>query len=89
MEDKSLVGNVTVVKKVGDYFDCSFLCLEYGPFTYLSFNFGRNNNNGYHSCEISNSERYHEPHKIQERPGFDYYGTTYEVSLDPIYKFPL
>lgn len=83
-EDKSLVGNVTVVKKVKDYFDCPFLCLQYGPFTCLSFNFGRNNYHGYHSCEISNSERYYEPHKIQERLGFDYYGTTYEVSWDPI-----
>lgn len=80
----ALVRNVTVVKKVEDYFDCSFLCLEYGPFTCLSFNFGRNNYHGYHSCEISNSERYYEPHKIQERLGFDYYGTTYEVSWDPI-----
>ena len=72
--DKSLLGNVTATKEVQDFLDCSFLCLQYGPFACLSFNFGRNGENGYHSCELSNSERYLEPHKIHDRPGVDYYG---------------
>ncbi|KAJ7371435.1 Hyaluronan and proteoglycan link protein 2, partial [Desmophyllum pertusum] len=62
--------------EVQDYFDCSFLCLEHGPSACLSFNVGKTNNNGYYTCELSNSERYLEPHRIQERASYDYYGMT-------------
>ena len=80
MPNKSLLGNVTETQKVQGYFDCSFLCLEQGPFDCLSFNLGTVNDNGYYTCELSNSERYLEPHKIQQRASYGYYGTTAEVS---------
>lgn len=80
LEGKSLVGNVTAMKKVTDIIDCSFLCLEYGPLACLSFNFEKSNDNGFHSCQISNSERHFEPLKIQDMPTYDYYGTTLKVS---------
>ena len=67
--------------EVQDFLDCSFLCLEHGPFACLSFNVGKTNNNGYYTCELSNSERYLEPHRIQERISYDYYGTTTEVGF--------
>ena len=89
MSNKSLVGNVTERQQVEDYLDCAFLCLEYGPFDCLSFNFGKANDNSYYTCELSNSERYLEPQRIQQRSGNDYYGTTTEVSFQHIsvYKF--
>ena len=81
IKDKSLLGNVTAVREVKSALDCSFTCLQYGPFACLSFNLNtRKNENGFHLCEISNSERYLEPHKVQERPSYDYYGTKIEVS---------
>ena len=80
MEGKSLIGNVTAVRQVTDLLDCSFLCLEFGPDACLSFNFEKSHDNGFHSCELSNSEKYFDPHKIQERATFDYYGTTTKVS---------
>lgn len=80
LEGKALVGNVTTVIQVNDHIDCSFLCLEQGPFECLSFNVGRANNNGCYTCELSNSERHlREPLGIQDRPGYDYYGRTAEV----------
>ena len=79
MEGKSLVGNVTVVRKVKDFFDCSFLCMEFGHEASLSFNLERSNDN-LHTCELSNSEKYLEPQKMQDRSGYDYYGTTFKVS---------
>ncbi|KAJ7371442.1 stabilin 1 [Desmophyllum pertusum] len=75
LEDKSLIGNVTATMQVQDYFDCSFLCLEHGPSACLSFNVGKTNNNGYYTCELSNSERYLEPHRVQLRASYDYYET--------------
>ena len=80
MSNKSLVGNVTETQEVEDFFDCSFLCLEHGPFVCLSFNFGKASDNGYYTCELSNSERYLEPQRIQQQSSYDYYGTTAEVS---------
>ena len=80
MEGKSLTGNMTAVRKVTDLLDCSFLCLEFGPYGCLSFNFEKSDDNSFHSCELSNSEKYFDPHKIQERPTFDYYGTSTRVS---------
>ena len=44
----------------------------------LSFNLERSNNN-IHTCELSSSEKYLEPQKVQERAGYDYYGTEYDV----------
>ncbi|KAL9973607.1 hypothetical protein ACROYT_G020085 [Oculina patagonica] len=84
MSDKSLVGNVTETKKVKDFIGCSFLCLKHGhaPFSCLSFNFGKtSDDNGYYTCELSNSERYLEPDRLQERLNYDYYGTTSESFL--------
>ncbi|KAL9973604.1 hypothetical protein ACROYT_G020081 [Oculina patagonica] len=66
------------MRKVKDYFDCSFLCLEHGPFACLSFNFGNTEEDGYYTCELSDSERYLEPLRIQQRLSYDYYGTTTE-----------
>ena len=80
LSDKSLVGNVTATWKVKDCFHCAFLCLRRGPFACLSFNLGNNEGNGYHTCELSNSERYLEPLGMQERINFNYYGLTTEVS---------
>lgn len=81
LQDKSLVGNVTAVNEVKDFFDCSFLCLLYGPSACLSFHLNRTlNENGLHFCEISNSERLLEPEKIKKTLHYDYYGTTFEVS---------
>ena len=71
--DSYLVGNTTSTRHVEDYFDCS------EPFACLSFNIARNSDNGYHTCELSSSERYLEPQRIEERLGSDYYGTTTEV----------
>lgn len=90
MPNKSLPGNITETQKVHDYFDCSFLCLGRGPFNCLSFNFGKVNDNGYYTCELSNSERYLEPHKIQQRSSYDYYGTTTQslFSLRPCTSSP-
>ncbi|XP_073254540.1 uncharacterized protein [Porites lutea] len=79
LQSKSLLGNVTIVSHVKDYYDCSFMCVKYGHLTCLSFNFNTTvNEDGFHFCELSNSERYLEPQKTQEMPGNDYYGTTTE-----------
>ena len=86
LADSYLVGNTTSTRHVKDYFDCSFLCLEHEPFACLSFNMARNSDNGYHTCELSSSERYLEPQRIEERLGYDYYGTTTEV-CDTSYLF--
>ena len=81
LEGKSLIGNVTEVRKVRDFFDCSIICMEKGVPACLSFNIGRvTDDNGYCQCELSNSERYMEPERMQARINFDYYGTTTEVS---------
>ena len=81
LQSKSLLGNVTIVSHVKDHYDCSFMCVKYGHLTCLSFNFNTTvNEDGFHFCELSNSERYLEPQKTHEMPGNDYYGTTTEVS---------
>ena len=81
LEGKSLMGNVTEIRKVRDFFDCSFVCMEKGIPACLSFNIGRvSDDNSYYVCELSNSERYMEPERMQERISFDYYGTITEVS---------
>ena len=81
LEGKSLIGNVTEIRKVRDFFDCSFVCMGKGIPACLSFNIGRSaDDNGYYVCEMSNSERYMDPERMQDRISFDYYGTTTEVS---------
>ena len=81
LEGKSLIGNVTEIRKVRDFFDCSFVCMGKGIPACLSFNIGRSaDDNGYYVCEMSNSERYVDPERMQDRISFDYYGTTTEVS---------
>ena len=83
VDRKSLIGSVTAVIEVKDSFDCSYLCIKYGPVSCLSFNLERSNNS-IHTCELSSSEKYLEPHKVQERTGYDYYGTEYDVGSGPI-----
>ena len=78
VDGKSLIGSVTAVMEVKDSFDCSYLCMKYGPVACLSFNLERSNNS-IHNCELSSSEKYLEPQKVQERTGYDYYGTEYDV----------
>ena len=39
----------------------------------------RNSDNGYHTYQLSSSERYLEPQRTEERVGYDYYGMTTEV----------
>ena len=39
----------------------------------------RGSDNGYHTCELSSLERYLVPERMEERLGYDYYGTTTEV----------
>ena len=78
IEGKSLLGNVTAVTKVKDFFRCCFLCMEYGPVACLSFNLERSNNS-IHTCELSSSEKYLEPQKMQRRLDYDYYGTEFKV----------
>ena len=78
IEGKSLLGNVTAVTKVKDFFRCCFLCMQYGPVACLSFNLERNNNS-IHTCELSSSEKYLEPQKMQRRLDYDYYGTEFQV----------
>ena len=83
LKDQSLVGNVSVVRQIKDVHDCSFLCMEYGPFTCMSFNFNNTlNEDGFHFCELSNVTEFHlEPQRKQEIPGIDYYGMTNEVCI--------
>ena len=78
IEGKSLLGNVTAVMKVKDFFRCCFLCMQYGPVACLSFNLERNNNS-IHTCELSSSEKYLEPQKMRRRLDYDYYGTEFQV----------
>ena len=81
--DASLVGSVTATRKVKDFFDCSFLCLQddHVPISCVSFNLCKvSDSNGYYTCELSSSERHLEPDKLQETPDYDYYGATAEVS---------
>ena len=78
VDGKSLIGSVTAKMEVKNSFDCSHLCLKYGPVPCLSFNLERSNNS-IHTCELSSSEKYLEPQKVQERTGYDYYGTEYDV----------
>jgi len=90
MSSTSLVGKVTETQQVKDFFDCSFLCLERGPFVCLSFNLDKADDNGYYTCELSSSERYLEPQRIQQPSSYDYYGTTTEslFSLLPCSSSP-
>ena len=78
VDGKSLIGSVTAKMEVKNSFHCSHLCLKYGPVQCLSFNLERSNNS-IHTCELSSSEKYLEPQKVQERTGYDYYGTEYDV----------
>lgn len=85
LEGKSLIGNVTEVRKVRDFFDCSFVCMKKGVPACLSFNIGRvTDDDGDYVCELSNSERYMEPERMQERISFDYYGITTGMLYSPL-----
>lgn len=78
--DKSLVENVTLTKKVKSDYELSFLCLRQGPPPWLSFNFGKvTDSEGYYKCELCNSKRYLEPHGMQKRLNYDYYGIITQV----------
>ena len=78
VDGKSLIGSVTAEMEVKDSFDCSHLCLKYGPVPCLSFNLERSNNS-FHTCELSSSEKYLEPQKMRRRLDYDYYGTEFQV----------
>ena len=80
IESASLIGNVTMLKRTRSEQDCAFLCLRTYPRNCFSFNFGRIASNELHTCELSNSERTLEPHKIHRRKGFDYFGLESVVS---------
>lgn len=81
IENAYLTGNVTMVKLATDELDCAFSCLRNdNPVKCFSFNFGRPADRGLHTCELSGSERTLEPHNMQSRKGFDYYGVETEVS---------
>lgn len=80
VETASLIGNVTMVKLVKDQLDCAFLCLRFHPNNCFSFNFGLHTVDELHICELSDSERAVEPHKMQSRKGFDYFGMENVVS---------
>ena len=85
IDGKSVLGNITAVREAKDLIECSFQCIEFGPVPCLSFNLERSNRN-VRICELSNTEKYLEPQKIHERPGYDYYGTEFQVSwLKPYY----
>ncbi|CAH3039567.1 unnamed protein product [Porites lobata] len=74
IESASHVGNIIKVEKTKSGLDCAFLCLQMPQGSCLSFNFGRIATNGLHICELSNSERALEPHKLLNRINFVYYG---------------
>ena len=80
IDGKSVLGNITAVREAKDLIECSFQCIEFGPVPCLSFNLERSNRN-VRICELSNTEKYLEPQKIHDRPGYDYYGTEFQVSL--------
>lgn len=80
-ESASHVGNITKVEKTKSGLDCAFLCLKMPQGSCLSFNFGRIATNGLHICELSNSERALEPHKLLNRTSFVYYGMKMSVSI--------
>ena len=62
-----IVGNSTLITRIKENFDCSFLYLESGPSSaHLSLNSGGNNESRYRSCKLINSERYMKPDKLHE-----------------------
>lgn len=75
------MGNITKVEETKSGLDCAFLCLQMPQGSCLSFNFGRRATNGLHICELSNSERALEPHKLLNRTNFVYYGMKMSVSI--------
>ena len=81
IESASHVGNIIKVEKTKSGLDCAFLCLQMPQGSCLSFNFGRIAINGLHICELSNSERALEPHKLLNRTNFVYYGMKMSVSI--------
>ena len=81
IESASHVGNITKVEKTKSGLDCAFLCLQMPQGSCQSFNFGRIAINGLHICELSNSERALEPHKLLNRTKFVYYGMRMSVSI--------
>ena len=66
-ESIAFVGNSTLITRIKENFDCSFLYLDSGPSSArLSLNSGENNEIRYRSCELINSERYMKPDKLHE-----------------------
>ena len=80
MRTTSIIGNVTSIELVKNELECAFMCLRNYPRSCLSFNFGGNLSNEMRICELSNSERALEPHRMQSRIGFDYFGVEKVVS---------
>ena len=81
IQSASLIGNVTMVKLTRSELDCALSCLRTHPHDCFSFNYGQIAINELHTCELSNSERAIEPHKMQSRKGFDYFGMESVVSM--------
>jgi len=76
IESASHGGNITKVEKTKSGLD-----LQMPQGSCLSFNFGRIATNGLHICELSNSERALEPHKLLNRTNCVYYGMKMSVSI--------
>ncbi len=80
VKSASLIGKVTMSRLVRDEMECATMCYRQYPHNCLSFNFGGIFIDDTHICELSNSERALEPHRMQRRKGFDYYGMHKVVS---------
>ncbi|KAL9973642.1 hypothetical protein ACROYT_G020123 [Oculina patagonica] len=78
LEGKSFNGSLVGRHLTQDVWDCLFLCVNATNKDCYSFNFGGAQEKGLYKCELYNSEMKIEPQKIQDRPGFTYYGMTEE-----------
>lgn len=80
VKSASLIGRVTMTKLVKDELECATMCFRHYPQNCLSFNFGGTSIEETRICELSNSERALEPHMVQKRKGYDYFGMHKVVS---------
>jgi len=90
IKSASLIGKVTMTTLVKDELECAFMCFRHYPSDCLSFNFRRESIGETHVCELSNSERALEPDRMQNGPGFDYFGvqTVYLSRFYPCLSSP-
>lgn len=81
VESASLIGKVTMTRLVKDELECAYMCFGQHLHNCLSFNFGGGTSfDETYVCELSNSERAMEPHRMQKRKKFDYFGLHEVVS---------